>query len=99
MTTANPSGGSPSTFIPNTDDDQKAMLDAIGVADFEDLISDVPDAFRYPDLDLPAAAHEMSLASELAALAATNYVPGDYACFLGSGAYRHYVTLQTRGAA
>ena len=99
MTTANPSGGSPSTFIPNTDDDQRAMLDAIGVADFEDLISDVPEAHRHPDLDLRAAAHEMSLASELATLAATNYVPGDYACFLGSGAYRHYVPAVARKVA
>ena len=99
MTTANPSGGSPSTFIPNTDDDQRAMLDAIGVADFEDLISDVPEAHRHPDLDLRAAAHEMSLASELATLAATNYVPGDYACCLGSGAYRHYVPAVARKVA
>ena len=90
MTTANPSGGSPFTFTPNTDDDQQVMLTAIGVADFEDLISDVPEAHRYPTLALPAAAHEMSLASELATFAATNYVPGEYACFLGSGAYLHY---------
>lgn len=75
------------------------MLDAIGVADFEDLISDVPEAHRHPDLDLRAAAHEMSLASELATLAATNYVPGDYACFLGSGAYRHYVPAVARKVA
>ena len=75
------------------------MLDAIGVADFEDLISDVPEAHRYPDLDLRAAAHEMSLASELASLAATNFVPGDYACFLGSGAYRHYVPAVARKVA
>jgi glycine dehydrogenase subunit 1 len=90
LTTANPSGGSPFTFTPNTDDDQQVMLTAIGVADFEDLISDVPEAHRYPTLALPAAAHEMSLASELATFAATNYVPGEYACFLGSGAYLHY---------
>ena len=96
MTTANSSGGSPSTFIPNTDDDQQAMLDAIGVTDFEDLIADVPEAHRYPTLDLPVAAHEMSLASELSSLAATNYVPGDHACFLGSGAYRHYVPAVAR---
>jgi glycine dehydrogenase subunit 1 len=75
------------------------MLDAIGVADFEDLISDVPEAHRHPDLDLRAAAHEMSLASELATLAATNYVPRDYACFLGSGAYRHYVPAVARKVA
>ena len=91
MTTANPSEGSLSAFIPNADDDQQAILTAIGVADFEDLISDVTEAHRYPTLALPAAAHEMSLASELATLAATNYMPGEYTCFLGSGAYLYYV--------
>ena len=99
MTTAKSSGGSPSTFIPNTDDDQRAMLDAIGVADFEELITDVPESHRYPALNLPEAAHEMSLAAEMAGLAASNFVPGDYACFLGSGAYRHYVPAVARKVA
>ncbi|NQW17477.1 MAG: aminomethyl-transferring glycine dehydrogenase subunit GcvPA [Chloroflexi bacterium] len=75
------------------------MLDAIGVADFEDLVADVPEAYRHPTLDLPPAAHEMSLASEMAALASTNYIPGDYACFLGSGAYRHYIPAVARKVA
>ena len=91
--------GSPSTFIPNTDADQEAMLQAIGVDSYEDLVGDVPERHRYPSLNLPAAAAEMDLVREISELAGTNAVPGEYACFLGAGAYRHYVPAVARKVA
>ena len=83
--------GAPSTFIPNTEADQESMLRAIGVESFEELISDVPESHRYPTLNLLPAAAEMDLAREIAGMAGVNAVPGDYACFLGAGSYRHYI--------
>ena len=67
------------------------MLRAIGVASFEELVADVPESHRYPSLGLLPAAAEMDLVREMTGMAAVNAVPGDYACFLGAGAYRHYI--------
>ena len=40
------------TYIPHTDADRAAMLEAIGVASLDDLFEAVPDAHRFPQLDL-----------------------------------------------
>jgi glycine dehydrogenase subunit 1 len=53
----------------------------------------------YPALDLQPAASEPDLTNEIAGLASANRVPGDYACFLGAGAYRHFVPAAARQVA
>ena len=67
------------------------MLKVIGVDDVDDLFSDIPQRFRNPDLDLPPALTELELGRELSGLAKKNAAPGDYACFLGAGVYRHFI--------
>lgn len=103
MTVRNPSttesADTPSTFIPTIDAERAEMLRAIGVKSFEELVADIPASHRDPDLDLPSAAAEQDLASELAAIAAKNAIPGPYACFLGAGAYRHYVPAAAKRVA
>lgn len=83
--------GNPHPYVPATDAERAAMLAAIGVDLFEDLIHDIPERLRFPDLDIAESTPELSLATEISGLAAKNVVPGDYACFLGSGAYRHFI--------
>ena len=83
--------GAPSTFIPNTEADQEAMLRAIGVASFEELVADIPKNHLYPPMNLPPAAAEMDLVREIAGMAGANATLGDYTCFLGGGAYRHFI--------
>ncbi len=83
--------GSPHPYVPATDADRAAMLSAIGVGSFEDLIQDIPEHVRFPELQIPEGAPELSLSSEISAMAARNVTPGDYACFLGAGAYRHFI--------
>ena len=80
-----------SPYIPNTDADRELMLAAIGVNSIDDLVLDIPQAHRFPALDLRPALSEFDLVAEIAALASKNATPGDYACFLGAGAYRHYI--------
>ena len=80
-----------SPYIPNTDADREQMLAAIGVRSFDDLVQDVPAQHRFPELNLRPALSEFDLTAEISALAARNATPGDYACFLGSGAYRHFI--------
>jgi len=78
-------------YIPNTEADRQRMLKTIGVKSVDDLFYDVPAGHRYPKLDLPPALSEMEVRAELQALADRNADLGHYACFLGAGAYHHYI--------
>ncbi len=102
-TTVTPNGpddsGSPHPFIPNTSADRAAMLDAIGVSRFEELVHDIPAAHVYPELRLTDNTPEPALTAELSALANSNATPGEYACFLGAGAYRHFIPAVVRAIA
>ena len=80
-----------SPYTPNTDTDRRRMLDAIGVKSAGDLFDDIPVEHRDPVLDLPDPKSEMELSAYARELAGMNAVPGDYACFLGAGAYRHHI--------
>ncbi len=78
-------------FIPNTDADRAEMLKVVGVESVADLFHDVPEKFRFPALDLPPALSEMEILQELQALADENDDLNHVACFLGAGAYNHFV--------
>ncbi|MBT4515242.1 MAG: aminomethyl-transferring glycine dehydrogenase subunit GcvPA [Chloroflexi bacterium] len=80
-----------SPYIPNTEADREQMLAAIGVRSIDDLVQDIPEQHRFPDLNLRPSLSEFDLTAEIAALADKNATPGEYACFLGAGAYRHYI--------
>jgi glycine dehydrogenase subunit 1 len=67
------------------------MLEAIGVRSIKDLFVDVPESVRFPKLDLPPALSEMGIRWELGALADANFTTAAGSCFLGAGAYRHFV--------
>jgi glycine dehydrogenase subunit 1 len=78
-------------FFPHTDDDKEAMLRTIGMERLEDLFQAVPAGRRYPQLDLPPALTEMEVISEMREIAAANETTQDLVCFLGAGAYNHFV--------
>lgn len=86
------------SYIPLTDDDRSAMLEAIGVASFDDLVAAVPTDMRYPTLRLPAALSEMEIMRTLGAYAAQNADVIEYPCFLGAGAYDHFTSAVVRHA-
>ena len=88
-----------SPYTPNTDDDRQRMLDAIGVGSFDDLVADIPAEHRNPPIDLPPPTSELELRREIGAMAEQNAVPGDYACFLGAGSYRHFIPAIVRSVA
>lgn len=80
----------PYTF--NTDEEQREMLAAIGVASLDELFACIPAPLRLDGpLDLPAALSEMELAQHMAALAGRNLPAGERTCFLGGGSYDHFV--------
>ncbi len=78
-------------YIPHTDAEREAMLRAIGVKKIEDLFAAVPAAHRFPKLDLPPEMTEMEVLAEMQATASANASTGDLVCFLGAGAYNHYI--------
>ncbi len=75
------------------------MLAAIGVDSSAELFADIPEEFRFPTLNIPEPLSEFELREEIGELADLNVTPGDYACFLGAGAYRHHVPAIVRALA
>ncbi len=78
-------------FIPHTEDEREEMLKTVGVKTLEDLFQDVPKAFRFPDLDLPPAMTEMEAMALMEDMSKANLTTHELACFLGAGAYNHYI--------
>ena len=68
------------------------MLGAIGVASVEDLFSTIPKEFRFRgDLKVPRGVSELELLRDTQALASKNRDCTQQVCFLGGGAYDHFI--------
>ena len=79
-------------YLPHTADQVESMLRAIGVRSIDDLFSGIPAAARLDrSLDLPAPLAEMDLSSLVAGIGRVNRSASDLICFLGGGAYDHFV--------
>ena len=79
-----------SHYIPNTDQDRREMLKAVGVDTAEELFLDIPEEYRNPSLDLPGPLSELELKHDLKTLAAQNLHLDGRSSFLGAGAYNHF---------
>ena len=80
-------------YLPLSDTDRSAMLQAVGASTIDDLFRDVPPdlLLREPIRDIPAHATELAVDRQLTALARKNLVAGEVPFFLGCGAYRHHI--------
>jgi glycine dehydrogenase subunit 1 len=79
-------------YFPNTPDEQRAMLDAIGAGSIEELFDSVPAELRLGrPLAMPPAMGELELTAHLTALAGRNTSAEQAACFLGGGSYDHFI--------
>ena len=87
-------------FNPHTQDELRAMLDAIGVSDIEDLFEEIPADLRAEGLThVPPGADEMSVARLMHERARQDQ---RHLCFAGAGAYEHHIPaavweITTRG--
>ena len=77
-------------YTPHTEEERRAMLNAIGVERIEDLFADIPAHVRFPRLNLPEGMSELEAQRFFAALAAENATVETHPCFLGAGAYYHF---------
>ena len=81
-----------SRYTSATDEDRRAMLDAIGVSSVDELFADIPEALRLGRrLDLPDGKSETDVYDLLSALASRNTHAEAETSFLGAGMYDHYV--------
>ena len=79
-------------YIPNTREDQEKMLSVIGAGSVEELFSDIPEDLRLNrDPELPAGMPEPELTAHMRSIASKNVSTADHPCFLGAGAYDHYI--------
>ncbi|MCM3611247.1 aminomethyl-transferring glycine dehydrogenase subunit GcvPA [Planococcus sp. MERTA32b] len=78
-------------YLPMTPQDEKAMLDTIGIQSIDELFADIPEKVRFKgEYNIKPAKSESSLTKELSQLAAKNADSNTYASFLGAGVYDHY---------
>ncbi|NLY85970.1 MAG: aminomethyl-transferring glycine dehydrogenase subunit GcvPA [Tissierellia bacterium] len=79
-------------YIPSTHEEEQEMLKSIGLNSLDELFSDIPEEFRLKrDLNLPKSKSELEVRSYLTQLANKNCSTSEMTCFLGAGAYDHYI--------
>lgn len=79
-------------YIGNTNNDREEMLKDIGLEDIDSLFNSIPDSVRLKnELKVPKALPEMDLIKNIKLLSNKNYNTDNYTCFLGAGAYDHFV--------
>ncbi len=80
------------SYIPNTPEDQQAMLEKLDLSSLEDLLAPVPENVRLRrPLDLPPALSEPDLKRLLNGMAAKNKNLDAVVSFLGAGTYDHAI--------
>ncbi|MCA1063363.1 aminomethyl-transferring glycine dehydrogenase subunit GcvPA [Rossellomorea sp. AcN35-11] len=81
-------------YLPMTEQDQREMLDSIGVASVHDLFEDIPEKVRFKgDYKIKQAKSETELVKELTKMAAKNADLKSHTSFLGAGVYDHYMPI------
>lgn len=80
------------SYLPHTHEQVSAMLRKIGVGNTDALFSGIPEGLRLGRLlDLPGPMGELELSALAGHLAGLNRSARDLVCFLGAGAYDHFV--------
>jgi len=79
-------------YTPNSSAVVEDMLHSAGFSSLDELFTDIPEAIKLKrELNLGPGRGEIELSRELKKLAAKNLNTEDYPCFLGAGAYDHYI--------
>ncbi|OXS62919.1 glycine dehydrogenase (decarboxylating) alpha subunit [Bacillus sp. V-88] len=81
-------------YLPMTEQDQREMLEQIGVDSVNDLFEDIPEQVRFKgDYNIKEAKSETELVKELTKMAAKNADLKSHTSFLGAGVYDHYMPI------
>lgn len=81
------------TYVPNTDQDTKRMLDSLRIGSKAELFDMIPDSISLKDtsLDLPGPLSEMELLRHSTEIGKSNANLSDHVSFLGAGVYDHFI--------
>ncbi len=79
------------SYLPHTDLERKAMLEAIGVDSVDDLFANVPEHLRSGPPGIAPGVSEMEVLRLMQSLASKNLDLETRPSFLGAGAYNHYI--------
>ena len=84
--------GPTTRYIGNTNSDREQMLKEAGYESIDSLFKAIPESVRLKtNLNLPPAQSEIELVKNMKKLSNKNLNLDDYTCFLGAGAYDHYI--------
>lgn len=84
-------------FTPHTEQDDKEMLDLVGVGSFTELFEAVPENLRLERLlEVPPSLSEIELFAHMTELSRRSKGAAELTCFAGGGAYEHYVPAAAR---
>ncbi|PAB57722.1 aminomethyl-transferring glycine dehydrogenase subunit GcvPA [Anaeromicrobium sediminis] len=79
-------------YIANTEADRKYMLNEINAESIDDLFSDIPEELKLGrELNLKEGMSEIEIFNHMNEIASKNKSINDLTCFLGAGAYDHYI--------
>ena len=79
-------------FIPNTEQDRKEMLKFLGIKSIKELFKNIPEELLLKkNLKIPKGLSEIELVKEMRLLSEKNADLEHYSCFLGAGAYHHFI--------
>jgi glycine dehydrogenase subunit 1 len=67
------------------------MLRFLGIGSLEELFREIPDAYRFPPLNMEGGKSEAEVLREISAMADRNIHAGNRRWFLGGGLYRHFI--------
>jgi len=78
-------------YLSLTEDEKTAMLGAVGVRSFDELIKDIPVSLRDPKIVLPPSLSELEVQDLISKLGRKNTSTKDALSFLGAGSYEHFI--------
>ena len=78
-------------YVPHTQEELQQMLAAVGVSNFEELLSAIPSEVRARTFELPRGLSEPEVLSLCESLAKPNRSLRELDAFLGFGAYQHLI--------
>lgn len=79
-------------YISHTHEDEQEMLKSIGLNSLDELFDDIPKDMQLGrELNLPKAMSELEVKRYLSEMAKKNCSLSELTCFLGAGAYDHYI--------
>jgi len=79
-------------YIPCTKEQEKELLTEIGISNFEELVSIIPNKLRFQDnIGVGGALSEFECENVAKTLISKNIAASENLCFLGGGVYDHFV--------